>query len=261
MKKLITSIIMASLFVTLTACGGNKADVTANTNEPAKVTTNANGLIEDGKLYVATSPDYAPFEYLEGTKIVGFDIELLNAVAAKNDIEVVFSPLSFETIILAVQNGQYDVGMSAFTKTPEREKEVLFSTPYYISSQVALLPLDSTVTTNEDLVGKKIGAGMGTTGEAAAKTLSDNVPPLDTSTAFPMLQAGQLDAYVCDYGVAYNAVATGKYKMLDTPISQEETAMIFKSDNTALADLLNKSLEEYMASSEYQDLLAKYNLN
>ncbi len=251
MKKFITSILMTSLLVTLTACGGGKA----------KQSTNANGLIEDGKILAATSPDYAPFEYLEGSEIVGFDIELLTAVAKKNNLEVEFSPLAFDTIILSVQNGQYDVGMSAFTKTPEREKEVLFSTPYYISSQVALLPLDSPVTKNEELKGKKLGAGMGTTGETAAKTLSDNVPLLDTTTAFPMLQANQLDAYVCDYGVAFNAVATGKYKMLETPISQEETAMIFKSDNTALSELLNKSLEEFMTTQEYKDLLKKYNLN
>ncbi len=252
MKKFITSIIMASLFVTLTACGGGSQ---------ASGSTNEFGLIEDGKILAATSPDYAPFEYLEGSTITGFDIDLLNAVAAKSGLEVEYTSLAFDTIISAVQAGQYDVGMSAFTKTEERSNDVLFGSPYYTTSQVALLPLDSPATTLDDLKDKKLGAGMGTTGETAALTLSTDVPIVDASTGLPMLQANQLDAYICDIGVAQNAVATGKYKMIDTPISTEETAMIFKIGNDALCTELNKSLDEFKQTQEYKDLLTKYNLN
>ncbi len=250
MKKLLSSIIMTSvLLVSLASCGGSESSEQTSTS----------GLIEDGKIYAATSPDYPPFEYLEGTELTGFDVELLNAVAEQAGLEVVWDQLSFETIITSVQAGQYDVGMSAFSVDPARE--VLFTDSYYNSSQIALLPADSPVTTLDELKDGKLGAGMGTTGEPAARSLSDDVTLVSTSSGLPMLQAGQLDAYVCDYGVAINAVATGKYKMIDTPIQEESFSMIVKKDNQALCDLLNENLATFMETQEYQDLLAKYELN
>ncbi len=254
MKKLLSSIIMTSvLLVSLASCGGSQAP--ADSTE----TASTSGLIESGKIYAATSPDYPPFEYLEGTEITGFDVELLNAVAKQAGLEVVWDQLAFETIITAVQAGQYDVGMSAFSVDPARK--VLFTDSYYSSSQIALLPADSPITTLDELKDGKLGAGMGTTGEPAAKTLSEDVSLVPTSSGFPMLQAGQLDAYVCDYGVAVNAVATGKYKMIETPIQEESFSMIVKEDNQALCDLLNENLATFMQTQEYNDLLAKYELN
>lgn len=255
MKKFIASLTAVSMLMfSITSCASpNSQDRAA--------TENKFGLLEDGVINVATSPDYPPFEFLEGDTITGFDIELLNSVAKLSDLEVKFSPLEFESIITAVQAGQFDMGMSSFTETEERKKSVLFGDTYYYSAQVALVSADSSYTTLDELKGKKLGAGMGTTGETAAKTLSEDVELIATSVGFPMLAGGQLDAYVCDIGVATNAVATGKYKMIEAPISEEKTAMVFKLGNTALQEELNKSLAEFMKSEEYTALLEKYNLN
>ncbi len=250
MKKIISSILMASvMMMSFASCGSGV---------PADTAQNEFGLIEPGTIHAATSPDYPPFEYLEGTEIVGFDIELLNAVAEISGLTVEYSPLEFETIISAVQAGQFDVGMSAFTASEDRQ--VLFGDNYYESSQVALLPFDSDITTIEELNGKKIGAGIGTTGETAAKTIAEEVTPVNTNVALPMLLSGQLDAYVCDIGVAENAAATGKYKVIDTPIAEEKVSMVFKEGNEALCNELNKSLATFMQSPEYNDLLVKYGL-
>ncbi len=216
------------------------------------------GLIEDGKLYVATNPTYAPFEYLEGDKIVGFDIELLDAVGDLAGLDVEYTSMEFSTIIPAVNSGQYDVGMSGFSVTEERKKSVLFGDPYFSSAQVAMLPLDSTITSVDELKGKKLGAGLGTTGEQAAQGLSENLTLAGNDVTFPMLMTGQIDAYIGDLNVVQNAVATGNYKMLDEEIQSEEMAMVFKSDNTALANELNKHLATYMATDDYQALLVKY---
>ncbi len=262
MKKIISSLLVISLLlITLVSCGNAQANNEPDTSNTSNSTTNELGLIEPGIIHAATNPEYAPFEYMENGEIVGFDIELLNAVAKISGLEVDYSPLEFSTIISAVQSGQYDIGMSAFSATPEREKLVLFSDPYYQSSQVALIPTNSEFTTVEQLTDKKLGADLGTTGETAARTLSSDVTTVTTSAAFPMLLAGQLDAYICDIGVAQNAVATGKYKMIDTPISEESVSMLFKLDNVALRDELNKSLIEFMATPEYTALVEKYGLN
>ncbi len=216
------------------------------------------GLIEEGKLYVATNPTYAPFEYMEGNEIVGFDIELMDKIGEMAGLEVVYTSMDFSTIIPAVNSGQYDVGMSGFSITEERKKSVLFGDPYFSSAQVAMLPLDSTVTSVEELKGKKLGAGLGTTGEQAAQELSTDLTLAGNDVTFPMLMTGQLDAYIGDLNVVQQAVATGNYKLLDEEIQKEEMAMVFKLENTALADELNKYLAEYMETQEYQDLLLKY---
>lgn len=268
MKKTmsIKKILLPTLLVaSLTACSSSEPEATQEeTTGEATATEDAEaeglGLIEDGKLYAATNPTYAPFEYMEGTEMVGFDIDLLNGVAELAGLEVVYTALDFDTIIPAVQSGQYDVGMSGFSVTEERKEQILFGDPYYSSSQVALLPISSTYTSVEELNGLALGAGLGTTGEGVASSMSDNTTFVDTDVALPMLMSNQLDAYICDYGVAKNAVETGNYIMIEEPIQSEEMAMTFKKDNEALADELNKYLAEFMATPEYQELLDKYGL-
>ncbi len=251
MKKLLSILFLSStLLVSLTGCGSSDSEV-----------TNEFGLIEDGKLYVATNPTYAPFEYMEGTEMVGFDIDLLDAIGEMAGVEVEYTSLDFDTIIPAVKSGQYDLGISGFSVTEERKEQILFSDPYYSSAQVALLPADSTVTSIADLEGAKLGAGLGTTGEFAASELSEDLTLVDTDVALPMLNSGQLDAYICDLGVAQNAVNTGNYSMLDETIQSEDMAVVFSKDNEALATEFNKYLGEFMASEEYQELLVEYELD
>ncbi len=254
MKKLLSTILISTfLLTTLSSCD-------SNTNSSSETTENTLGLIESGKIYVATNPTYAPFEYMDGSEIIGFDIELFDAVAEMAGLEVIYTSLEFSTIIPAVNSGQYDVGMSGFSVTEERKNQILFGDSYYSSAQVAMLPLDSTVTSVSDLKDAKLGAGLGTTGEQAASELSTNLTLAGNDVTFPMVMSGQLDAYIGDLGVVQNAVATGNYKMLEEAIQSEEMAMVFKKNNTALAEELNKYLKEFMNSEEYQYLLEKYGL-
>ncbi len=262
MKKILSVILIISILImSLVSCGSTPADTANSQTTPPSEVSNDLGLLEPGVLNAATNPEYPPFEYLEGNEIVGFDIELLNEVAKISGLEVRYTPMEFSTIISAVQSGQFDIGMSAFSKTPEREQLALFSDPYYESSQVALLPANSTFKTVEEINGKKLGADLGTTGETAAKTLSDDVTTVSTTVAFPMLKSGQLDAYICDIGVAKNAVATGEFIMIETPISSESVSMLFNINNVALRDELNKSLKIFMETPEYNALVEKYGLN
>lgn len=254
MKKLLKGMICASLLIlSVTACGSSSTSNDAEGNEF--------GLLEDGVINAVTSPEYPPFEYLDGEEIVGFDIELLNAVAEISGLEVKYTPMEFNTIISAVQSGQYDVGMSAFTATEERAELVLFGDTYFESAQVALVSLDSGYTSLEDLEGKKLGAGLGTTGEPAAYSLSDDVTLVNSSVGFPMLISGQIDAYICDSGVAQNAVASGGYAMIEEPIAEEKVSMAFNKNSEELCEELNKSLAIFMESEEYTELLVKYELD
>lgn len=248
MKKIISTILMSSILALSFASCGNSS-------------TTETGLIEDGTLYVATSPDYAPFEYMEDGEIMGFDPDIASAVADIMGVEVVYDTFDFENVISAVQSGQDDVGISCFSEDPDREGQVTFSDPYYTTRVVALLPADSTLTSNDELKGARLSAGLGTTAQPIAEELSDDVTLLPTSTGLPNLLSGGSDAYICDEAVAKSAVATGKYKVLeDEPLKEENICMVFGADNQVLADNVNEALDEFMATDDYSALLEKYGL-
>ncbi len=213
------------------------------------------------EIRVGTSPDYPPFEYFdESGKISGFDIELFNALGEILGVTVVYTPLEFGTIVASLQTGNIDVGMSGFTYKEDRD--VIFGTPYYSSAQVALLPIDSDIATVQDLEGKSIGAGQGTTGDDIARTIPNaQVTNPDNVVAFQMVQSGQLDAYICDDGVAKNYADSGRYKILDEVLQSEEMSYIIKNDNTEIEKALNEALEAFMGTTMYEELLEKHGLN
>ena len=138
----------------------------------------------DNKIYVDTNAYFAPFEYYdEDLNIVGVDVEIMNKVGEKLGKEVVFTNTEFGVIIDNVASGKkFDCGAAGITITPEREKQVAFSNPYFTSVQYVILPTAVTMTTNhddvadvdyvlwEELGGKKIGVQLDTTGDIYVHT-------------------------------------------------------------------------------------------
>ena len=81
-------------------------------------------------LLVGTSPDYWPMEYISGTQIVGHDIDLMNAIAAKMTVTVIYTNVPFGAIIPGLIAGEYDAVISALSITPERDEQIDFTLPY-----------------------------------------------------------------------------------------------------------------------------------
>lgn len=133
----------------LAGCGGEQA-----TSEPAadEATDEAAdgdlGLVTEGSLTFAVSPDYPPFENLVDGEYVGLDMDLGRAVAEQLGLECVYTNIDFDGIVPAiVAGGQADAGLSGISITPDREDEVNFTTPYYIDNQaVAVLSTNTDVT-------------------------------------------------------------------------------------------------------------------
>lgn len=98
---------------------------------------------EIGALVVGTSADYFPFEFKKDGKIVGFDIELINAIAKKLNMKVVIKNMSFNSIIPSLETGDIRVGIASISQTDEREKLVDFSIPYYSNSFALLISQDA----------------------------------------------------------------------------------------------------------------------
>lgn len=268
MKKLLI-ILLGSLLI-LAGCGTPKASSSGSGNGSGNATGAefTNELLTSGKLIVGTSPDYPPYESLNTNgEIEGFDIDMIREVVAiinskhGTNLTVEFKQMDFNTIIGALQAKQVDAGLSAFTYDPERD--VIFSTPYLTSKQVVVVNADSNITTVADLEGKKLAAGLGTTGEAAAKEIpgATVTNPGDYQMMFVALEAGQIDAVVCDEAVADNYVREKGFVKLAETLIDEENSIIIDNKNTELAKVINEAIEEFTKSTKYEELKEKWNLN
>jgi polar amino acid transport system substrate-binding protein len=215
------------------------------------------------KVRVATDATYPPFESVDDKtkQLVGFDIDLMNAIAQKANFDVEFVNINFDALLAGMGTCQYDLGISATTITEDRKKTMLFSDGYISAGQiVAVQKSNTTINSKDDLVGKKIGVQISTTGAIeAGKITGATVKTYDTvDLAFLDLANGQVDATIVDNPTTLNYVAkmSDKIKTVGTVFTDEQYGVIgckTKGDliaqvNTALAALKSegflKTLED-----------------
>lgn len=216
-----------------------------------------------GVITVGNAPDYPPFESIdEKGERVGFDIDLVKAMAKQMGLKVQFVTLGFEVIVTAVQSGQVDLGVSGMSITDERKQFVLFTDSYMTAGQVVLTRSDSGLKTLADLKGKRVAAPMGSTSYAAAEKLEgiELTAPEDYNMSFALLKGGGCDAAVFDIPVAQEYMKQGGLSFVGEPLSIEYFAMIASKDNADFIAALNKALAAVKASGEHDALMKKWGL-
>ena len=255
---------LAAAGLLLAACGKKEAPPA-----PAVVASAAAPAPAPAKVYVVgTDAAYAPFESQnEKGEIVGFDIEVVQAVAKKAGIEVKFVNTPWEGIFNALGQGDRDMIVSAVTITAERKGTMDFSDPYFDAQQLIAVKETSKVTKFADLKKLKVGVQTGTTGdEAVTKLLGKTSAAIkrfeSTPLALKELEAGGVDAVVADNGVVVNYVANnpgGKFKSIaDKEFVPEQYGIALKKGNTELQAKLNKGLAEIRADGSYDTIFTKY---
>ncbi|MCY7314551.1 MAG: basic amino acid ABC transporter substrate-binding protein [Rubrivivax sp.] len=217
---------------------------------------------------VGTDAAYAPFESQnEKGEIVGFDIEVVQAIAAKAGIEVKFVNTPWEGIFNALAQGDRDMIVSAVTITEERKATIDFSNPYFDAQQLIAVKDNSKVSKFADLKKLKVGVQTGTTGdEAVTKLLGKTSAAIkrfeSTPLALKELEAGGVDAVVADNGVIIHYVANnpgGKFKTVaDKDFVPEQYGIAIKKGNTELQAKVNKGLADIKADGSYDKIFAKY---
>lgn len=261
MKKIIAIALAALLLIGCFAgCGAEKTD--------------------EKVLKIATNAEFEPFESLDADgNYVGFDIDLINAIAEKIGYEIEFDNMEFDGVLAAVSSGSCDIGLSGLTVNAKRAKSVDFSKAYYQTAQLLIVAANDTYftgTTKEDLdkqlEGKKIGACSGYTGESYAKGNADwNFPGIkdanvkvyeNLSLAISDLKNGNLDAILMDGPVAKEAAAQNKdvAKVIDVPLTVEDYAIAIQKGNTELKESIDKAIQELIDAGEVQKLYDKYDL-
>lgn len=221
------------------------------------------------KVYVVgTDAAYAPFESQnEKGEIVGFDIDVVTAIAKKAGIEVKFVNTPWEGIFKTLDQGDRDFLVSAVTITDERKQSMDFSNPYFDAQQLIAVKTTSKISKFDDLKKLKVGVQTGTTGDEVVTKLqgknSTNIKRFEsTPLALKELEAGGVDAVVADNGVVINYVtnnAGSKFKTVaDKAFAPEQYGLPVKKGNTDLLGKLNKGLADIKADGTYDQIYAKY---
>jgi len=254
--------------LTLSGCGkkdGGDASTAASAASASASTASSGGA----RVYVVgTDAQYAPFESQnEKGEIVGFDIDVVKAVAAKAGIEVKFVNTPWEGIFNALNQGDRDLLVSAITITDQRKQSMDFSSPYFDAVQLMAVKADAKVSKFDDLKPLKVGVQTGTTGDEVVGKLqgktSANLRRFEsTPLALKELEAGGLDAVVADNGVVINYVANNsgaKFKTVGDPsFSPEQYGIAVKKGNAELLAKINKGLADIRADGTYDSIYKKY---
>lgn len=216
----------------------------------------------NAKLTVGSDIPYPPFEQGKPGNYTGFDIELMEAIAEKMGRTAEFQDTSFETIFRDVAQGKFEAVISAATITPEREKAVAFSDPYYLSEQAILVKEGSDITGLADLEGKIVGAQQGTTGLELGKekaNASELRPYPEGPDAVNALKSGTVEAVIIDAPVAQNAVEkSGGVEIAEKVPTDEKYGIALAKDNTGLLDEINQGLKEVISDGTYTTIYEKW---
>ncbi|CAN5447619.1 N/A [soil metagenome] len=220
------------------------------------------GLITDGQLLVGTDAPFPPFEIGTPPDISGYDIDVMDAIAEKIGVDVTYQDTGFDTIFRDTANGQFDTAAAATTVTPDRQKKVNFTDPYYEAQQALLVPEDSDIKTTADLGGVIVGTQDGTTGETYANEETDasevrGFP--EGPDAVAALATGQVEAVIIDQPVAVDAVdKQGGVTIVEEIPTMELYGFAVALDNTALLDAMNEALAELKDDGTLGDLYQQY---
>lgn len=240
-KKLMSLALGAMMMLSLlTSCGSKTEDSAPADSTPAEETpaesAAAASLLEkvktSGKLVVGTEAQYAPYEFKDlNASFAGCDMWLAQQIADHLGVELEVVDMSFDGIIPAVKSGQVDLGIAAFTKTPERAEEIDFSDLYEKSAQLLIVKAGNAdlYSTKESLAGQKVGAQKGTIQSQLIQTaLPDS--ELFELEKYPALalevQNGNIAGLVVDQAVGESLIATsnGGLEVSNFAFTSEEAA-------------------------------------
>ncbi len=236
MKKLITLLVLCSIIASflLTSCSATTTSTSA-------------------KIIIATDATWKPFEYIDDQtkEIVGFDIDIMKAIAAKEGLNVKFTNVAWDPLLAGMAQGTYDVAISSITITEDRKKQMLFSDSYFAAGQIVVVRADNKDITGKDTLKGMVGVQLGTTGDIEVQKIkaATSKPYDDIGLAFQDLLNGQVNAVVCDNPVAvlYVGQNAGKLKLAGSAFTDESYGIAVAKGKTELLKQINAGLKAIKA--------------
>ena len=221
---------------------------------------------QNKELVVGSSATYRPFAYETPTKeIVGYDIDIIKAVAQKAGLQIKIVNTPWTGIFAALNNGDVDLVISGVTINEKRKQSYDFTTPYFEARQLIAVNKDSTVKGLKDLAGKKVAVVTGSTADdISSREFGKTSPDIRRFESTPViiseLANGGVDAAIGDNGVI--AFRTQEHKQLktvsDASFPKEYFGIVVKQGNKALLDKLNKGLATAKTDGTYAQIYKKW---
>lgn len=215
----------------------------------------------EDSLVMITESGFAPYEYLEGEKIVGVDVEICEAIAAKLGKKLTVQDAKFDAVIPSVVAGKADFGAAGITVTEDRKKNIDFSIPYVSSGIVIVSKADAQYKDVEAIKGKRIGVQAGTTSDnycvsdLGIEPMRFDAPPV----AAAALKAGKIDLLIVDIDPA-NTIVKGDSDLVisSEPLTKEEFAIAVRKGQPELLAAINETIEELLKEGKIEAWKKEY---
>lgn len=255
MKKLLSALLVAATMLSFVACG-KKNDESKNNDSTAS---------SSGKLIMATEAGFAPYEYLDGNKVVGVDIDIANAIAKDMGKEIEIQNITFDGALLAVQQGKVDMAVAGISVDEERKKVMDFSITYATSDLIMVVKKDSAIKGSADIKNDtKVGFQTGTTGQSYAEDelKCESKPYTKYAQAAEDLKNTKIDCIIMDKVVAQAMLKEHTdFAILDEVLETDEFAIAVKKGNKELLDKINPIIEKLIKDGKVDEFTLAHTMN
>jgi len=276
--------VAAALATSVAACGSETNGDSGTGAAPAASASGGSGGVDAalaakvpadiksaGTLTIGTDSTYAPSEFLDqdGKTVIGFDVDLFNAVATKLGLKTSWQSADFTSIIPGVNSGKYQVGVSSFTINAQREKQVTMISYFSAGTQWAAKTGSSI--TPDTACGKKIAVQTGTVQvddiTARNKKCTSGKITVDQyqkqSDATNAVVTGKDDAMLADSPVAAYAVKQtgGQLALIGDIYDSAPYGYVVGKTQTGFADAISGAVQALIADGTYKQILDKWGVS
>ena len=221
---------------------------------------------ETDTLVFGANAEFPPFEFVSSNGLIdqydGIDIAVAKQIGDDNGMAVKIENMEFDSLLIALQNGQIDAVIAGMTVTEERKEAVDFSTPYYVAKQVMIVKEGSDIKKASDMADKKIVVIQGYTGETCVNDMGYDYEAFKKGTEAVMeLVNGKCDVVVIDSATAAKYIGDNEGLVIvedDEAFASEEYAIAVAKGNEELLAKINASIEKMIADGTINNLSAKY---
>lgn len=271
--------LIPALALTFSACGSNsltQSQPSSSTSiaiqaDPALTAMLPDKIKESGVIQIGVDPTYKPNEYLNGTEVVGWDVDLFDAVAAKLGVKTKWNPGAFDNLLDGVQSSKYDVGVSSFTINSDRLKKNTMISYANVGEEWASPTGNPAGVDPKNPCGKTIAYQNGTVQQDEVKAFnkdlckSNPIKELGYTGQDEVnnaLMIGKADAMLADFPITQNAIqmSNGKLEALGEQYGSAPYGYVVRQDDTQFADAIAKALEALKSEGTYDAILKKYSI-
>ena len=260
-KKILALVLAGTMMLSMAACGGSKTEESEKSADAQTMGETMQKIKDRGTLIMGVNATYAPFEFHADVNgedtIVGFDIELGQAIADELGVELVIKDMAFDGLLPALAAGKVDI-LPGLAETEERAQNAAFSIPYHRSTQVVVARKTDSAdfTADTDLAGKTIGILKGATQEITFPIHYPNAEMYQLGKIPDLIMAvknGKIDGVILDEVVAIqyskandDLIASDAKYQLTVEEDPGSSVLVRKGDNEDLIEVINTVLDRVM---------------